>query len=99
MAKQMLDIGLDDNEDLYLVAGDFPVTESTEQHQRQLLLNNKGDYKENPTVCVGAFSYLDDENYWGLIRAVNVEFSRDGMDVQDVALTPEGIIKSNSVYQ
>jgi hypothetical protein len=98
MAKEMMDIGLSADEDLYLVGGDFPVEESTAQHQRQLLLNNKGDYKENPTICAGAFTYLNDEYYQGLIRAVNIEFSRDGMDVADVQLRADGIIESNSVY-
>lgn len=98
MAKQMTDIGLDDSEDLTIFSGDFLVAESTAQHQQQLLLNTKGDFKENPTVCVGALGYLDDEHYQSLIRAVNVEFTRDGMEVADVSLSNEGVIKSDAVY-
>ena len=99
MARQMTDIRLDEEDELVIEAGDFRLDESTREHQRQLLLNNKGDFKENPTVCVGAFSYLDDENYQGLIRAVNVEFTRDGMEVAEVRLTAAGTVISNAIYK
>lgn len=95
----MNDIALDENEDIDLSSGDFIITESTAQHQKQLLLNYKGDFKENPTLCVGAFSYLDDENFSGLVRAVNIEFSRDGIEVHDVAITPAGEVQSNATYK
>jgi hypothetical protein len=98
MAKQMTDIGLDDSEELTIISGDFIVAESTAQHQQQLLLNTKGDFKENPTVCVGALGYMDDEHFQGLIRAVNIEFTRDGMEVAEVTISPEGVIKSDAVY-
>jgi hypothetical protein len=98
MAKPMIDIGLDEDEDLAIVSGDFTVVESTAQHQRQLILNNKGDFKQNPTIGVGVLSYLDDENYEQLIRAISIEFSRDGMDVKRVGLGKDGIIKSEAYY-
>lgn len=98
MAQLMYDFTLEDNEDIDLSTGDFSLRESTPQHQRQLLLNNKGDFKENPTVCVAALSYIDDENFSGLMRAVNIEFSRDGMEVRDLSLSPDGIINSNATY-
>jgi hypothetical protein len=98
MAKPMVDIGLDEDEDLAIVSGDFTVVESTAQHQRQLILNNKGDFKQNPTIGVGVLSYLDDENYEQLIRAISIEFSRDGMDVKRVGLGKDGIIKSEAYY-
>ncbi len=99
MAKELTDIHLDENEDIYLSGGDFALAESTAQHQQQLLLNNKGDFKEHPTVCVGAFCYIEDENYRGLIRAVSVEFSRDGMEVRDVELLADGTIRTDAVYK
>ncbi len=98
MARQMIDIGLDDNEDLDIQNGDFTAVESTAQHQRQLILNNKGDFKQNPTVCVGAFEYFDDEHLQDLIRAVSIEFSRDGMDVQSVKISQQGVLQSEAYY-
>jgi hypothetical protein len=99
MAKQMTDIFLDTDEDLFIVGGDLSAAECTAQHQEMLLLNNKGDFKENPTVCVGAVAYFDDEHFQGLIRAISIEFTRDGMEVEGVAVSGDGIIKSKAVYK
>ena len=99
MAKQMADIGLDDTEDLAITVGDLMIMESTAQHQRQLIMNNKGDFKQNPTTCVGAFEYLDDEHFQALIRAISIEFTRDGMDVISVGLSADGTISSDAFYK
>jgi hypothetical protein len=102
MAMQMIDIGLKSvagGEDLAIVAGDFSMVESTAMHQQQLILNNKGDFKQNPTICIGAFDYLDDENFQNLIRTISVEFTKDGMDVKSVGLTSNGTVKSDAFYQ
>jgi hypothetical protein len=34
-----------------------------------------------------------------LIRTISVEFTRDGMDVKSVQLSPSGVIKSDAFYQ
>ena len=99
MAREMKDISLDEEEDLLIENEDIVVAESTATHQRQLLLNNKGDFKENPTICVGVFNYLNDENFEGVIRAINVEFCRDGMIISDIRLNKEGSIETNAVYR
>ena len=99
MARQMVDIGLDSDGDLAIVSGDSIMAESTPQHQQQLILNNKGDFKQNPVSCVGAFDYLDDENFTELIRAISIEFAKDGMDVLGVTTTQGGIIASDAFYK
>jgi len=99
MATEMMDISLDAGYDLVFEGGDFTIKESTPQHQQQLILNNKGDFKQNPAICVGAFNYLDDENFQELSRNISIEFTRDGMDVISIQLTPTGIINSDAFYQ
>ena len=99
MAIQMMDVCLDDAEDLDITSNDIAVVESTAQHQRQLILNNKGDFKENPTLCVGAFNYLDDENFGDLIREISIEFTKDGMDVQSIKVGGDGKIVSDAYYR
>jgi hypothetical protein len=98
MATQMTDIGLDTGEDLAINAGDFSMEESTAQHQRQLLLNNNGDFKQSPAIGVGVFDYLDDENFQNLMRAISMQFMSDGMDVKSVVLGSDGIINSDAYY-
>ncbi len=94
MARKMIDIGLDENEDLEFKDGDFVAEESTYQHQRQLLLNNKGEFKQNPDICVGLDNYIDDEGAKNIIGAIVDEFTKDGMDVKDT--TPNFDSISNS---
>ncbi len=98
MATKMIDIALTDNADTAITAGDFTYSESTAQHQKQLILNNKGDFKQNPTLCVGAFEYFDDEHLQELIRAISVEFTRDGMNVKRILLDQAGMINTDAYY-
>jgi hypothetical protein len=83
MAKEMLDYLLDANDDLDVSSGDFAVVESTVQHKRQLLWNNKGEFKQSPTVCVGAINFIDDESKQGITREISQQFMRDGMEVRN----------------
>ena len=98
MAIQMIDIGLDIDYDLEVINGDFAAVESTAQHQQQLIINNKGDYKQNPTICVGAVNYFDEEQVHALVRAISIEFTQDGMDVRSVRISPGGMITSDAFY-
>ncbi|GAA4465249.1 hypothetical protein GCM10023093_17070 [Nemorincola caseinilytica] len=105
MAKRMMDIALDNeaDDDMLITGpaddGDLAVIESTREHQRQLLLNNKGDFKENPTVCVGVINYIDDEEDTGaLMREIAAQYALDGMTVQKV-IREAGDIVSNAEYK
>jgi hypothetical protein len=99
MAREMMDLLLKEDEDVAIEHGDFVIAESTARHQQQLLMNNKGDYKENPTVGVGLLRYIDDEDYRGLVRAVQQEYSRDGMETPEVVLDRDGTIRCNANYR
>jgi hypothetical protein len=97
MAKSMIDYGRDADNN-YLVAGDFVRVESTAKHQKDIILNNKNDYKQNPTIGVGAFDFLNDEGMSDLIREVAKQFNQDGMDVKSVKLGAKGIITTDANY-
>ena len=98
MARQMIDYTVDDNNDLLLSGGDFVRGECTVKHQTDLLLDDKGDYKMSPTICVGAFSYLDDEGVQNLSRAAAIEFASDGMTVSSIILDKKGNLNINAYY-
>lgn len=88
MPTPQIDIVLDAAGDLLFVNGDFSMAESTLQHQQLLLLNDKGDYKQNPTIDVGLTNYLDDDDgLAALSRAITMEFARDGMRVNKIQIT------------
>lgn len=95
----MGDIALDENDDVQIANGDFVATESTVQHQRQLLLNRKGEFKQNPEACVGALEFIDEEGLQALIRAVSIEFAKDGMDVEKIAVNPDGTLQTKATYR
>jgi hypothetical protein len=84
MARQLMDISLTEHKTLLIRNGDFVITESTGEHQTQLILNNKGDFKQSPTVCVGANTYIDDEGPANIIRAITQQFMQDGMEVKNL---------------
>ena len=93
----MMDIGLV-SDDLDIEQGDFTNTESTYQHQWQLLINDKGTFKENPTICIGIYSYLDNENPGDLLRDTTIEYTRDGMTVKSINLSSNGNINIDAYY-
>ncbi len=97
MAREMNDYLLDDEEDLKVVSGDWVVGESTYQHQRQLILNAKGDYKANPTICVDVVTFIDNDDKSAVRREIAKEFMRDGMLVKDLAPNPESISSSTAM--
>lgn len=67
--------------------GDFVWGESTAQHQRLLLLSQKGDFKENPDRCVGFYTWLkDDANIGDVLAEVKAEFERDGMTIKNLGI-------------
>lgn len=93
------DIALKDD-DVKMEGGDFATEESTLQHQRQIALNNSGDFKQTPLACVGAETYLNDENgIQELINALATAFSGDGMTVQNIGTNAAGELVSKAIYK
>jgi hypothetical protein len=83
---------LDDPEtgDLRIEGGDFVTGESTLQHQRDLLITERGQYRLHPDVGVGLASFINDDlDRDDITSAIQAEFTKDGMAV--------GRIKINSV--
>lgn len=79
------DILLNSQFDLDYANGEIVRGESTQQHQQLLLLCAKGEFKENPTACVGAYGFLKDNDVQGLLSEVKKEFERDGMTLTSIA--------------
>lgn len=93
----MQDILLNTTRDLDVKDGDLVIGESTIQHQDLLIMTNKGEWKENPTIAVGAFEFLKDEDESGLLAEVKVQFERDGMRVKSVTMT-NGNLSTDAKY-
>jgi len=88
----MIDIKLDEEGDVYVSGEDIQYTESTTQHQRDLILAQKGHYKEAPGTGVGAINFIHDEDPENFLRTIRKEFTRDGMKVERVSFTGNELI-------
>lgn len=94
----MTDFLLDDNFDLLIVGGDLVVGESTAQHQRILLLADKGEFKDAPMRGIGARRYLEDHTPDNLAREIRTEFAADGMTVNKIQIASDLTIEVDANY-
>lgn len=82
----MIDIQHTVGGDIDLTPGDLLYTESTGQHQKDILLSGKGHYKECPELGVDATEYVNDNGPENLLRSIRNEFIRDSMKVTQVSM-------------
>lgn len=82
----MIDIAHNENGDIDLSTGDLLYSESTRQHQKDILLAGKGHYKETPELGVDALNYINDVEPENLFRSIRKEYTRDGMKVTKVSM-------------
>lgn len=92
----MNDILLNTDLDLDFVNGDLVIGDATKQNQQLLVISSKGDWKENPTIGVGAAGYLKDEDEAGLMAEIKTQFEKDGMKVSAIKVSNENIEVSAS---
>ena len=73
------------------------VGESTVAHQQDIISQQKGWNKFYPQLGVGISEFVGSEGNLDLIDAIQVEFNRDGIDVENINITNEKI-KINANY-
>ncbi|MGB0522389.1 MAG: hypothetical protein ACPGJS_05485 [Flammeovirgaceae bacterium] len=84
---ERFDILIDENNDPIISGGDFLIGESTQQHQKLLLVSNKGQFREHPAVGVGINEYLlDDDANTSLFNEIDTQFKVDGMIVTHIEI-------------
>lgn len=85
------DFLLGDDMDLTIVDGDFEWGESTQEHQRDILLATKGSFRQVPDVGVGVVQeLLNDASYDEIRRTIQQELEKDGMAVKRLKSTEQG---------
>lgn len=82
----MIDISQTENGDINFSGDDLAYSESTGQHQKDILVSDKGHYKETPELGVAVLDYVNDTEPENLYRAIRKEFTRDGMKVTKVSM-------------
>lgn len=97
---EVFDFILDDNGDLLMQGGDLLVAESTLQHQRDLLLASKGDFRQFPLIGVGVErELLNDIGPTDLRVMIQREFERDGMLISRLFITGELQVDVQASYR
>lgn len=94
----MIDIQQSPDGDILLPGGDITYTESTGQHKRDLLLSDKGHFKESPETGVGTLNFLNDTDPENFYRTARKECSRDGMKVKNITLV-DGQLEIDADYE
>ncbi|MDB0601082.1 oxidase [Tenacibaculum maritimum] len=94
----MDDFKLGKDGDLTIINGDFAISDATLQHQRHILIAQKGEYKEHPEIGVGIANALNDENPRQLLTQIRRNFEYDGMQVSALEIKPDGSISIDAPY-
>lgn len=97
----MIDIlkNIDGDGDVVIKQNDLLIGNSDKQHMNDLILVEKGSLKQYPGVGVGAQTFIEGEDRSGLLREMSLQFSADGMEVQQVELTQQGILNVAAKYK
>ncbi len=95
----MKDILTDEDGDLLIKNGDIVIGYSDNQHQEDIILANKGEYKETPEIGVGIFQMLSDDNPMGVLIEIKKNLQYDGMNVRNVKFEENGKITIDGEYR
>lgn len=93
-----IDVLFNPDGDLDVSSGDIRYGESTAQHQRDLLIAGRGDYKEYPAVGVGTVRFLNDNLPEDYLREVSKAFQGDGMTVERISYDEDMNIVTEAYY-
>lgn len=85
--------------DLDFSSGDLQYVESTGQHQRDLILADKGHIRDMLERGVGSINYIQDEDHEDYLRAVRKELATDGQRVKSIYETEAGQIIVDAEYE
>ncbi|AUS06473.1 oxidase [Pseudotamlana carrageenivorans] len=94
----MTDILIDTNNELIIENGDFVIGLSDEQHQKHIIIANKGEYKESPEVGVGIQQMLNNDEFTASLIEIKKQLEYDGMTVNNVSYNPDGKLFIDGQY-
>ena len=81
-----------------LILSGMVVGDVTQQNQRTILLAEKGEIKESPSLGVGIASFLDDDNPSDLLREIRANLREDGQTVRSCGFNSIGKLVIDGGY-
>ncbi|WP_199118707.1 hypothetical protein [Pedobacter sp. ASV28] len=86
------------NDDLDIENGDLLIGYADEYHQRNILIAEKGEYKEYPELGVGIMNMLNSEDAAGMLLEAKRNFEYDLMRVKELRFTDDNRLKIEAEY-
>jgi hypothetical protein len=74
-----------------LITSGFTVGNTLYQNQYMILVAQKGEFKENPTLGCGISDIANDDNFNQWQKDIRDEFAKDDMTVSTLSLSSEGM--------
>ena len=93
-----LDMKIVRDADGKIVSG-LQVGDVTRQNQRTIIIAQKGEVKEVPTMCVGLASFLDDDDPSDLLREIRANLREDGQTVNSCGFNSIGKLVVDASYE
>jgi hypothetical protein len=88
----MTDLKIDETGDLAMQSGDLVSTESTLQHQADIIWSEKSWWHFSPLLGVGLQRFINEVGTSpGLVRVIRQELERDGATIETISITQDGI--------
>lgn len=81
--------------DLSFKNGDLNIGFSDDQHIYDIIQDNPGDWKENPTVGVGVIQYVNSKDTYKLFQEINSQLIDDGYTIDELIVDIDGNDKLN----
>ncbi|WP_264520382.1 oxidase [Flavobacterium sp. N1994] len=94
----MKDILTDEDGDLLIRGGDIVIGDSDNQHQEDIILASKGEYKETPEIGVGIIQMLSDDDPMSVLIEIKKNLQYDGMQIRNVKYEDNGKITIDGNY-
>jgi hypothetical protein len=90
---------LDENGDIMVRNGSMVIGDTTLQNQYLILVAQKGEIKEYPTLGVGISDVLGDDDVLEWKKLIREEFAKDGLTVNKIDLNLQtGELEINANY-
>ncbi|MRX40396.1 oxidase [Flavobacterium sp. LC2016-23] len=95
----MTDILLNKTGDLLIQNGDIVIGYSDNQHQEDILLASKGDYKEFPELGVGISNMLNEDDFMPFLIEAKKNLEYDGMIINNLKFEENGNLNIDGYYK
>ncbi len=95
----MIDLIVNTENDLQIIAEDMAIGRSNEQHKEHLLITETGTLIEDITVGVNLIQFVNGDNDVGMLQKISEEYTKDGINVTSILTDDEGNIITNGDYK